>query len=378
MFTAVRISPIKNLVELARARAHGRRTDEASAKRVDPLRTSLNRYFSPYADDPTDIVSGYHKLLEEQNATPYGRAAICMHVMAIVSTEWIEETGDLHDPDNIRNKLLFDTAIGWVISTFGEASLIAARQDFDEAGGGVVDLFVCPIFATRLNAHTSRNVISINKALSGIVGDEIDRCSYSAAQTSWHAYAATHMDSQLARGRRKSETHRVHVHADIFRPAAQAAVEAAREEAQKAFDVEYDDHVTQLLREKQQLANQKDELKQKITEIREHLAAENNRVQTLKLDLKQREDAVASREKEIIKTSSDLRAAWTLYDHGGFKLRWNEAAGRNQLVVADHVQGTERMRAHRIGRTASQYGLAGILVKLAEASGSNAAHWMRP
>jgi len=63
-------------------------------------------------------------------------------MLCVVSPEWLAETGDPRDPENPRVKELFKASKEWAEEKFGPGCVIASRMDMDEAGSGVVDVFV--------------------------------------------------------------------------------------------------------------------------------------------------------------------------------------------------------------------------------------------
>ena len=68
-----------------------------------------------------------------------------MQALCVISPEWVKAAGDLHDPDNPRNRALFDQAKAWAESWAGKGSVFGARLDLDEAGGAVVETYRMPV-----------------------------------------------------------------------------------------------------------------------------------------------------------------------------------------------------------------------------------------
>lgn len=216
---AIRVQKIKSLSTIRAAETHGRRLDEASKRRVDKSRSSLNLASSQYSPDTPLALEGAYKAFKKATGAAEGKgSAIMAHMIAVISPEILAEAGDPRDPNNPKVRALFDQAQAWAQAEFGEESLIAARLDVDEAGAGVVDLFVCP---TAMQAggrgRKPRLTISIKSGLEAVAAKNGNKRSYSAIQDSWGDWASHHIDHRLQRGKPKRETMRQHVHADLFR-----------------------------------------------------------------------------------------------------------------------------------------------------------------
>jgi len=223
MFASVRCYNVKNIQALASAREHAYRRDENSRERVDASRTHLNLVSSDYGDDGRDVVDCFKQFKAETGIKEQKSASVALHLLCIVSPEWLAETGDPRDPENPRVKELFRESQKWAEQTFGPGSVIASRLDVDEAGSGVVDVFVCPSSVVKQKNRDDRNVISTRKALKKVQREYKKPRSFMALQDSFAEYAQEHLDSRLQRGIPKSESQREHVHADIYRPAVQKA-----------------------------------------------------------------------------------------------------------------------------------------------------------
>lgn len=227
MFAAVRVAKIAGIRGMQSIEAHGKREDEASKKRVDAALTGQNLAWSCVEGDPLGVAAAFKKRKADTGAREYKNAPSGIHVLCVVSPEWIAGAGGIHDPKNPRNKALFEAARAWGNETFGAGSVVAARMDMDEAGGGVVDLVVVPV-STFKQRGKDKTQVSVNKAYERAFGGGR---VYGKMQDSWSAYCQKHLAPSLKRGRKKAETQREHVHADILRPAlqrAEAAEKAAR------------------------------------------------------------------------------------------------------------------------------------------------------
>lgn len=229
IFSAVRCFNIKSIQSLANARDHAFRRDENSQKRVDASRTPLNLVVSQYGEDGRDVVDCFKQFKAKTGIKEQKNASVCLHMLCIVSPEWLQETGDPRDPNNPRVKQLFQQSQAWAESEFGAGSVIASRLDVDEAGAGVVDVFVCPSAVVRQKNRPDKTVISTRKALKDIQRKYKKPRSFMALQDSWSDYAKNNLDERIQRGIPKSVSQREHVHADIYRPIAQQADKLLRE-----------------------------------------------------------------------------------------------------------------------------------------------------
>jgi len=135
-------------------------------------------------------------------------------MLLTVSPEWIQASGDMHDPQNPKNQMLFDQAKKWAEEKFGPRSVIAARMDMDEAGGGVVDIFLVPVHQVKQRGKT-KNQISVNKAYEAAFGGGR---VYGKMQDSWASHCQEHLDPKITRGRPKEETGAEYVEASIIAP----------------------------------------------------------------------------------------------------------------------------------------------------------------
>lgn len=210
---------------------HARRQDSVSLERVDRTRTKDNMMCSAYCTDATDLRRCYAERKALAGAKEYGKAAIGLHIIAGVSPEYIAREGDPHDPHNPANFRVFEHAQAWAEAEFGAGSVISARMDMDEAGSGVVDLFIVPVREMKMRGK-SKQIISVNKALEEIREKHAkpgEIGAYASVNTSWVQYAQEHLDSELKRGVSKAESGREHVISDVFRVEA----EKIREEKQE-------------------------------------------------------------------------------------------------------------------------------------------------
>lgn len=128
----------------------------------------------------------------------------------------IKESGDLHDPDNPVNQKIFEQAKVWAEQEFGAGSLIHARMDMDEKGGGVVDLVVVPVHQQTIRGKT-KNIISTRKALADISDRWGDYRSFSAMQNSFADFARKNIDERIVRGVPKEISDALHYEPAVLR-----------------------------------------------------------------------------------------------------------------------------------------------------------------
>lgn len=228
IFSAVRISKLTSIAQLQGQSLHAMRRDRSSSIRLRPdARPGLCLSWSKAAEgnDARDLLPAFkaHKL--ETGAGERKKSPLALQALCIVSPEWVERTGDLHDPSNPHNTALFNAAKAWIESWAGPGSVFAARLDLDETGGGVVDVFVSPIRNSRGKPQIS--TAKAMKELKSLLGE---RNEYAALQTSWAQYLNHHLDPEIRRGTPKIVTQREHVPVDLFREGAEATRKAAREE----------------------------------------------------------------------------------------------------------------------------------------------------
>jgi len=141
----------------------------------------------------------------------------------VISPEWLEETGDPHDPDNPRVKALFENAREWAESWAGQGSVWGLRYDRDEAGSGVIDVFISPVHEQKQRkSDKTKKVISVNKSIQALfemerVLDPMVKRPRGVLQSSWaRRWCQDYLDPRIERGDYKEKTKRDHIHADIL------------------------------------------------------------------------------------------------------------------------------------------------------------------
>lgn len=203
---------------------HARRLDEAGRSRIRPGAQKCAGLDWPPQLAPTEnnpgrgYVQAFRDLKKRTGAGERKNAPLGVHLLVGVSPEWIAAAGDLHNPANPRNRQLIEQAVTWA-NGWSNGGVFSARLDLDEAGGGVIDLFVAPIEEQRHKSGRSKPVISVNKALERLAIEHTGRRSqhYAALNTSWAEHAKTHLDVSLQRGISKETTQREHLPIDEYK-----------------------------------------------------------------------------------------------------------------------------------------------------------------
>lgn len=222
---AIRVNKITTLAQLRGATIHAERADETSRARLREGAEPGTGLAWSKAESDRDYLGAFkaHKL--ELEARERKGAPLCLQALCVVSPEWVKDAGDLHDPQNPRNRALFDQAKQWAESWAGKGAVFGARLDLDEAGGAVVDLMISPVRESR-----GKPVISTQKALVELKAETGERNEYSALQTSWAEWSKAHLDEAIERGTRREITRREHLSPETYGLVRdQARTEAAQE-----------------------------------------------------------------------------------------------------------------------------------------------------
>lgn len=221
IFAAIRCKRLRSIAMIVAAEKHARREDQSCERRLAEgkymfaSRTADNLAWSP-AGDPLAIYDAFKARKKEAGASERKGSALGLHLLAVISPELIKEAGDLHDPDNPANQRIFEQAKVWAEQEFGEGSLIHARMDMDEKGGGVVDLVVVPVHQQTIRGKT-KNIISTRKALSDISERWGDYRSFSALQNSFADFARKNIDERIVRGIPKEISDALHYEPAVLR-----------------------------------------------------------------------------------------------------------------------------------------------------------------
>ena len=224
---AVRVNKMKTVAQLRGATLHAQRHDETGQLRVREGAIAGTGLDWSKADNPRDYLAAFRAHKAELHAGERKNAPLALQVLCVVSPEWVEKAGGLHDPDNPRNRQLFEEARAWAEGWAGKGAVFASRLDLDEKGGAVVDLLVAPVRDSR-----GKPVISTQKALVELKGATAERNEYSALQTSWADWCASHLDRTIERGTRREVTAREHLSPETYGAVMDHARAAVREAPQ--------------------------------------------------------------------------------------------------------------------------------------------------
>jgi len=222
---AIRVNKIKSIAQLRGATLHAERHDETGKARVREDAEPGHAIAWSKADNDRDYLTAFKAHKAEMGAGERKNAPLCMQALCVVSPEWVEKAGDLHDANNPHNQQLFDQAKAWAESWAGDGAVFGARLDLDEKGGAVVDLMISPVRESR-----GKPVISTQKALTELKGIAGERNEYAALQTSWADWCQQHLDRDIVRGTRKEITAREHMSPETYG----AVMDKARESLSEA------------------------------------------------------------------------------------------------------------------------------------------------
>ena len=234
IFAFVRCHKIKNYAYLSQQTRHARRNDKEVQIREGAVAGTSLRY-SVHETDDRDMLAAFHNMKAKHKAGQRKGAALGLHLLFGISEAWLRESGDPHDPENPRNKLLFGLAISFTERMLGPA--FAARLDCDEVSAGVTDVYCMPYHNRRSkpkkdgSRKPSVREISTNVALDKVQTLAAERKSYEALQTLWAKEAREKLDPRIVRGERVGVTGRPHWSVSVFR---------SREEEKRRALAEFD------------------------------------------------------------------------------------------------------------------------------------------
>lgn len=224
---AIRVNKLSTIAQLRGASLHAQRHDETGKARVrEDAEPGFGLAWSK-AENDRDYLAAFKAHKAELGAGERKGSPLCLQAICVVSPEWVQKAGNLHDPENPHNRQLFDQAKAWAESWGGKGSVIATRLDLDEKGGAVVDVMVSPVRESR-----GKPVISTNKALQELKQETGERNEYSALQTSWADWCREHLDAEIVRGTRKEITQRQHLSPETYG----AVLDKAREDLQRPVE----------------------------------------------------------------------------------------------------------------------------------------------
>ncbi len=228
---AIRVNKFSSIAQLRGASLHAQRHDETGKARVrEDAEPGFGLAWSK-AENDRDYLAAFKAHKTELGAGERKNAPIALQAICVVSPEWVEKAGNLHDPDNPHNRQLFDQAKAWAESWGGEGSVIATRLDLDEKGGAVVDVLISPVRESR-----GKPVISTNKALREVKEATGERNEYSALQTSWADWCRENLDRDIVRGTRKEITQRQHLSPETYGAVMDKARESVRAPSQGLWE----------------------------------------------------------------------------------------------------------------------------------------------
>lgn len=260
---AIRVNKITSIAQLRGQSLHAQRHDETGKARVrEGAVPGAGLAWSKLDGNARDYLAAFKVHKAEMGAGERKGAPLALQAICVVSPEWVEKTGDLHDPENPHNRQLFEEARAWAEGWAGKGAVFASRLDLDEKGGAVVDLLVAPVRTSR-----GKPVISTNKALTELKSAMGERNEYAALQTSWADWCGEKLDPEIVRGTRKEITQRQHVSPETYGAMLDKAREGLSEAPQNlrsalgATDLSQEDAeaLEDVLRLKKEIARHKTE-----------------------------------------------------------------------------------------------------------------------
>ena len=335
---------------IASAESHAKRLDPVAQKRV--VRSADPLAWSKAETGPLDYVEAFKAHKRQTGAGERKGATLAIEFKAVVSPEWLAETGNPHDADDPRVRQLVDEARNWAESWGGEGSVWAVRYDTDEKGAGVVDLFMSPVRQQKHKNGKSKPVISCRKAKEELLAAERAhdpglKTSGAAMQSSWARWCQERLDPRIERGQSKEQTRRDHIHADLYAKAAEEAHRAARAEADRIV-TEARKEATRLVTEAQERIALERELLNAEADAREtedwkrmerHLDAHIDRRADQRLAEAERRATRA--EKQATEARREAREAQTALRQ--LQTLWNTLWGRLRTLLGhERAEGLER------------------------------------
>lgn len=186
--------------------------------------------WSKVENSDRDYLAAFKVPKAELGAGERKNAPIAMQALCVVSPEWVQQAGDLHDRANPRNVALFEQAKAWAESWAGKGAVFGVRLDLDEKGGAVVDLMIAPVRESR-----GKPIISTHKPLNELKAVTGERNEYAALQTSWAEWCQEHLNRSITRGLRRDLTAREHLSPETYGAVLDKAREAVQRPAESAL-----------------------------------------------------------------------------------------------------------------------------------------------
>ena len=223
--SAIRVNKIKTVAQLRGLSLHAERHDEIGQARVREGAVAGEALaWSKAEGSDRDYLAAFKAHKAELGAGERKNAPIAMQALCVVSPEWVQQAGDLHDRTNPRNVALFEQAKAWAESWAGKGAVFGVRLDLDEKGGAVVDLMIASVRDSR-----GKPIISTQKPLNELKAATGERNEYAALQTSWAEWCQEHLDHSITRGLRRDLTAREHLSPETYG----AVLDKAREAVQR-------------------------------------------------------------------------------------------------------------------------------------------------
>jgi chromosome segregation ATPase len=301
VFAAVRALKLRTRAQVNNARDHAiRRDGRKFVLRPRAIAGESLRWCINGGEANFDLWGCFQDHKKTTGARERRGSAIMLHMLFIISPEWVCRAGGLHDRENPRNIKLFEQAIACARKEIG--GVVAARLDLDEMGGAVVDVFCSPVSTrsrTKKNGTQGDVVAEISpaKALKAVHArhrTELDKRETGSLQNMWAGWAQTHLDRTIERGERAVKTGRVHLETVDFKlqQEALAAMEASLTDA---------------------LEN-KDEVEREIIDRQAQLTDIELQASQIKIDIEDREARIVAREQAVEEDEADRKNRWLEID----------------------------------------------------------------
>ncbi len=328
---------------LRQQEAHGRRESPTAAVRpgADP---ALSLFWSRYGSATCEYVNDLRSYLHDSGARTRKGAALTAHLLLGISSDWLAETGGVHDGSgNTRVLKLFEQAKVFAETHFG--GLYAMRMDLDERGAGVVDCFVAPVHMRRGRPRKdgSRGVdvaeVSVKDALLRLQKAVGGGKSFSALQTLWAHHAASSLDDRIVRGEPKAVTGRWHLTVAEYRQSIAA---------EKAWHAERDGQRATILNTLALIAQRDDDQQRREEQIqaeRQRLAEDGDRLARDDLRLAAASAALNERTVELQQAVAAIEQTKRMLDSreaGLAAVVQQQARAREALHEAEREVATEK------------------------------------
>jgi hypothetical protein len=136
VFAAVRALKLRTRAQVNNARDHAiRRDGRKFVLRPRAIAGESLRWCINGGEVNFDLWGCFQDHKKTTGARERQGSAIMLHLLFIISPEWVCRAGGLHDRENPRNIQLFEQAIACARKEIG--GVVAARLDLDEMGGAV-------------------------------------------------------------------------------------------------------------------------------------------------------------------------------------------------------------------------------------------------